>query len=194
MKIKIIIFTVIILLLAQACTPVAVTIVALSPSQAPILPTATGTAMPEIPEPMVETTLPQIVQITPVISTAVSQPDLATLPPPPEETETPPPGRDSIPGGVITLHDGGRTFSMRVGDSFLLNLGSDMYEWDVSVDNENVLKRELGIAVIQGAQGVYKALGPGTATLSALGDPFCLKSTPACGMPSILFTVTVLVE
>jgi hypothetical protein len=64
----------------------------------------------------------------------------------------------------------------------------------VTVDNENVLRREMGVLVIKGAQGIYQALAPGTATLTASGDPLCLKSRPACAMPSILFTVTVVVE
>jgi len=54
---------------------------------------------------------------------------------------------------VVTLEDKGRTIDMKVGESFLLNLGSDFYDWTaVEVDNQSVLSREENVAVINGAQ------------------------------------------
>ncbi len=94
----------------------------------------------------------------------------------------------------ITLSENGKTFTMRVGESFLLNLGSDVYDWTVEADRDGVIQREQGVTVIQGAQGVYTAQTPGTAILIANGDPLCLKSTPPCKMPSISFTITLIVE
>lgn len=94
---------------------------------------------------------------------------------------------------TITLDDKGRTFSFAVGDEFLLQLG-DSYTWDISISDESVISRVKNITVIKGAQGVYTALKPGTATLTATGDPLCRQSKPACGMPSILFEVTLEVK
>ena len=95
---------------------------------------------------------------------------------------------------TITINDNGRTVKLKAGDTFLLNLGSDIYDWEVSIDHQDVLHLKMGILVIQGAQGLYEGLSPGTATLSASGNPHCLNSKPACMMPSILFSITVIVQ
>jgi hypothetical protein len=42
--------------------------------------------------------------------------------------------------------------------------------------------------VMQGAQGLFEAHDKGNMTLEVTGDPFCLKATPRCGMPSILLS------
>jgi hypothetical protein len=109
-------------------------------------------------------------------------------------TETPLPGGNSVPEGGVTLQDNGKTINLKVGNSFLLNLGTDRYDWDVRVDDESVLRLKMGVMVVKGAQGIYEALSPGTTRLNATGSPLCLKSRPACAMPSILFSVTVVVE
>jgi len=88
----------------------------------------------------------------------------------------------------------GQTITLHVGDSFLLNLGTDQYNWTVSVDNESVLHMKMGMMMIKGAQGIYDAITPDIATLTASGDPICRQSTPACVMPSISFTVQVVVK
>jgi hypothetical protein len=82
---------------------------------------------------------------------------------------------------------------MKIGQSFLLKLG-ELYDWEVTVSDQNVVSRARNITVVRGAQGVYDALQAGTAKLTATGDPLCRQLTPACGMPSILFTVTVVVK
>jgi hypothetical protein len=83
---------------------------------------------------------------------------------------------------------------MHPGENFLLNLGADIFDWTVQIDNQNVLDRVKNIMVIRGAQGVYEATSPGQAALTAVGDPFCRKSTPACMAPSMLFKITVIVQ
>lgn len=103
-------------------------------------------------------------------------------------------GGEAIPPDGITLADNGRTFVARPGDEFLLNLGMDTYEWSPVVDDQTVLSRVINIAVIRGAQGIYKAHNPGTAVLTAVGDPLCRNTTPACMAPSILFRITVIVR
>jgi hypothetical protein len=99
-----------------------------------------------------------------------------------------------LPANGVTLSANGKTFVMHIGESFLLNLGMDVYDWSPEVDNQNVLHREMGVLVIRGAQGIYIAQNPGTAILSASGNPKCLQSKPPCMMPSILFMITVIVQ
>ncbi len=171
MKTKFAILMVLILMLAQACTAVG-TDEASSPQNPAVPPTIADTP----------------VQITPEVSTAVGGSGSPSQ-------ETPAPSEDNgIPAEGLTLDDNGKTFIMQVGDSVLLNLGTDAYEWEVSVDNQAVLHMKMGVMVIKGAQGIYDALAPGTAILSASGNPLCAQTQPACAMPSILFSVTIVVE
>jgi hypothetical protein len=148
------------------------------------VPPTTETDQADIPQPIVETTLPEVSQNTADVLSVLPSltPTIVTL-------ESSP-----IPENGITLEDKGKIFKLKVGDSFLLNLGTDVYDWTVTVDNENVLNLKVGVMVIKGAQGIYDALASGTATLSATGDPICLRSNPPCARPSILFTVTMIVE
>jgi hypothetical protein len=99
-----------------------------------------------------------------------------------------------FPKDGITLSDNGKTYVTHIGESFLLNLGTEGYDWTVEVSNQNVLHRELNVMPILGAQGIYVAENPGTAVLTATGDPLCRQSKPACMRPSILFSITVIVE
>ena len=83
-----------------------------------------------------------------------------------------------------TMTDNGKTFVMNVGDKLSINLDLG-YVWStISISNP---------AVIAGAGDGYFAFAGGTATLTTTGNPECLNLTPPCGMPSILFTVTVIV-
>lgn len=93
----------------------------------------------------------------------------------------------------VTLADDGRTLNMRVGQTFLLNLGEG-YTWQVSVDDTNVLSRKVNVLVIKGAQGIYQANSPGTAKITASGDPLCRQSTPPCMAPSREFHIQVVVN
>lgn len=100
----------------------------------------------------------------------------------------------AVPANGVTLSENGMTFVMHPGESFLLNLGMDVYDWAVEVDNQDVLHREMNMMVVRGAQGIYIAQNPGTVTLTASGNPLCLQSTPPCMMPSLLFRITVIVQ
>ncbi len=95
---------------------------------------------------------------------------------------------------TVTLNDNGKTLNLRVGDSFLLNLGTDVYDWDVAIDDQSVISLHMGVLVVKGAQGIFDAHTPGTANLTAVGNPQCLKSNPPCMMPSIMFRITVIVQ
>ena len=180
MKSKFAVIWATLLFLTQACAPTSKPVPPAS-SDSPTAPQSDSSA------PIVETTLPQV-DVSTAVAASTSQP-LTQL-----ATETPSTGSNTIPAEGITKQDNGKTFTMKAGDSFLLNLGMDIYDWTVSMDNENVLRMKTGVMVIQGAQGIYEALSPGTATLTAVGNPRCLQSTPPCAMPSILFRVTVIVE
>jgi hypothetical protein len=104
------------------------------------------------------------------------------------------PTSPAIPATGITLDDNGRTFILHPGESFLLNLGTDIFDWTVDIDNQNVLARVKNILVIRGAQGIYEANNPGKAVLTAVGNPFCRNSVPACAAPSMLFKINVIVQ
>ena len=104
------------------------------------------------------------------------------------------PTSSAIPANGITLDDNGKTLILHPGESFLLDLGTDIFYWTVDIDDQNVLARVKNVMVIRGAQGLYEAKDPGTAVLTAVGDPFCRISFPACAAPSMLFKITVIVQ
>jgi hypothetical protein len=80
-----------------------------------------------------------------------------------------------------------------VGQRVLVTLGTDL-DWTVTVSDQSVLARVPGITIVRGAQGLYEAQKAGRATISAVGDPACRKSTPPCMAPSLLVSVTVIVK
>ncbi|HXF70068.1 MAG TPA: hypothetical protein VNK89_09695 [Thermoflexus sp.] len=94
---------------------------------------------------------------------------------------------------TVTLADNGKMITLHVGQRFLLNLGAG-YNWMVDVDNPAVLSRVMNGLVIESAQGIYEAHTPGTATLTATGDPICSQAQPSCAMPSLLFRLQVVVK
>ena len=175
MKTKYLVLTVLTIFMIQACTAGLST--EASAPQNPAIPPATETIQPNTPE------------VSQGVAEASTSVPLNALP-----TTTLLPSSNVIPENGITLDDNGKTFNLKVGDSFLLNLGADVYDWTVTVDNETIVHLKMGVMVIKGAQGIYDALAPGTAVLSATGDPHCRQSNPPCGAPSILFTITVVVE
>jgi ABC-type transport system substrate-binding protein len=112
--------------------------------------------------------------------------------PPPSTTPTGAASGTPDPGSTptITLDNNNQLITLHVNETFLLKLG-DAYDWTINVDNQGVVSRIPYIAVIRGAQGVYLAHQPGTATLTATGDPFCRQSVPACAIPSISFSLHI---
>ncbi|MGI0064954.1 MAG: hypothetical protein ACREAL_08825 [Nitrosopumilaceae archaeon] len=91
---------------------------------------------------------------------------------------------------TITQENNNQTIEINVGDTFLLKLGEE-YMWNVEIDNDDVVSRVKNIAVIRGAQGVYEAKMPGSATLSAAGDLPCREEVPPCAAPTILFKIQI---
>ena len=84
-----------------------------------------------------------------------------------------------------TMADNGKTFVMNIGDKLRLSLDYG-YDWSTISD--------FNPAVLVGAADGYFAFASGTTTLTMIGDPGCLNSTPPCAMPSIMFTITVVVQ
>ena len=85
----------------------------------------------------------------------------------------------------VRMVDNGKTFVMNIGDKLRLNLDYG-YDWSATSISDP--------AILVGAQDGYFAFTSGIATLTATGDPVCLSSTPPCGMPSIVFAITVIVQ
>jgi hypothetical protein len=106
-----------------------------------------------------------------------------------------------LPDG-FTRGDNGKTFSASVGDTFLLDLGGGtynldgmIYNWTVTIDNPDVLgKAADATTTILSSQGIYAALSPGRATLTAIGVPVCQRKTAACADSPITFRVTLVVK
>ncbi len=82
--------------------------------------------------------------------------------------------------------------SRKVNETFLLKLGEG-YDWNITIDDQTVISRAVNVLVVRGAQGIYVAHKPGSATLTATGSPECLKLQPPCARPSILFKLNVIV-
>ena len=96
-------------------------------------------------------------------------------------------------GKTVTLAADQTNIALGVGDTFLLKLGED-YDWNVAVVDSAIVDREKNVAVIRGAQGIYQVLKAGDTDLTATGDPVCRSATPACALPSVLFTVHLAVR
>jgi hypothetical protein len=84
-----------------------------------------------------------------------------------------------------TMADNGKTFVMNIGDKLRINLDYG-YGWSTISD--------FNPAILMGAADGYFALASGTSTLTMTGDPVCHNLTPPCLMPSILYTITVIVQ
>jgi len=84
-----------------------------------------------------------------------------------------------------TMADNGKTFVMNIGDKIRINLDYG-YGWSTISD--------FNPAVLVGTADGYFALASGTTTLSMTGDPTCYSLTSPCLMPSIMFTITVIVQ
>jgi len=99
-------------------------------------------------------------------------------------------GSEQTSNQIVTLEQNNQEISLKKGERFLLKLGNN-YNWNIDINNQNIVSRVINIMVINGAQGVYEAHNTGTATLTAQGDPLCLNSIPRCAMPSILFKINI---
>jgi hypothetical protein len=107
-----------------------------------------------------------------------------------------PPGRAAPAAGtlhVLTLADNGTAITVAVGDRVELRLDVSL-NWTVSVSDPSVLRRPPGILLVREVQGLWDAIAPGSATISAVGDAPCRSATPPCSVPSIVFSAAVIVS
>jgi hypothetical protein len=115
----------------------------------------------------------------------------------PSPSPTMDPGINDLPdyygGLVVTLDYAGQTITMRRGTGFLLMLGQS-YAWQVSIDPPEILTPNMKITPEPGEQGVFIAREPGDATLTAIGEPLCLKEDPPCARPNLLFTLNLIIK
>ncbi len=155
---------------------------------------ATGATATQEIHGMVASPVPTEALPTPEVSTAVVSGTAVVVSPGPTETPAPQPTRGPDQQLVITLASDNQTYHLKVGQRFLVNLGMDTYNWDVTIADQSIASRVIGVMVIRGAQGLYEARAPGTTTLTATGDPLCRQSKPACMMPSRMVRVTLIVE
>ncbi len=93
----------------------------------------------------------------------------------------------------MTRAEAGATIKVARGDHVLVKLGTD-FDWTVTVSDPQVLARVPGVTLVLGAQGLYIAQATGQATINAVGDPPCRKSTPPCMAPSLLISVIISVR
>jgi hypothetical protein len=92
---------------------------------------------------------------------------------------------------VLTLADSQTTVTVAVGDTIQLQLGSG-FDWQFTDSDSMVLQPAPG-SLPADVQGSWLAISPGQATIFGQGDPPCRRSVPACGAPSRVFSVTIVV-
>jgi predicted secreted protein len=95
-------------------------------------------------------------------------------------------------GKIVTLADNGKTITLQVNETFLLKLGAE-YDWNIKIDDQKIISRVPNVAVVAGAQGIYKAHQKGRTKLTAIGNPVCRKDKPPCEAPTRTFSIQVVV-
>ena len=108
-------------------------------------------------------------------------------------TTSPVPSQAGATAGVlvVTAADDGTVLHLAVGQQFLLNLGPAM-DWTVTVADQQIVQRVIGVLVIRGAQGIYEARTAGSTSLSAVGSPPCASGI--CPLYRLGFRVTITVS
>lgn len=97
-------------------------------------------------------------------------------------------------GPTITLIDQAKTFSLSVGEQFLVSLGGG-YGW--TVDYAELSTHIIAVPILRpllGTQGVFEPVSPGKTILRAHGEPDCGKQDPSCPQAPITFEVTIFVQ
>lgn len=129
---------------------------------------------------------------------AAPSPNSGTATPSPAATSSQPasstPTTTSSPGEVATLDNAARgtTTYVRVNARVEVTLTADPgYTFSApSSGDQSVLRSDAAAQTAAGATAEFRALRPGTATISAAENPRCL---PQCGLPSRLWEATVTV-
>jgi hypothetical protein len=97
-------------------------------------------------------------------------------------------------GPSVTLEDGGKTITLEVGQRFLLFLKSPQHTWSVTQFDSGVIRKVADAELIEGAQGVFEAVGRGQTQLVAVGELPCHRSDPPCMALTLGFELKIVVE
>jgi hypothetical protein len=91
---------------------------------------------------------------------------------------------------TVTQDDSGHHYLLAEGDLLTVRLIASSLVWSMAVSSDSRILISLAEANPVAGLFVFRALAPGTARVSAVGNPVCY---PQCLMPSQLFFVTVTV-
>ena len=97
-------------------------------------------------------------------------------------------------GQTVTIEDGDKTLTLRVGDRFLLFLKTPQYTWRVAQLDQAIVKQVDDAGLIEGAQGVFEAVGRGQTNLVAEGELPCHGADPPCQALTGGFILKIVVE
>jgi hypothetical protein len=97
-------------------------------------------------------------------------------------------------GPSVTLEDGEKTLTLQVGERFLLFLKSPDRKWTVLQFDPAVIRKVADATLIQGAQGVFEAVGRGQTDLVAKGELPCHEADPPCMALTLGFQIKIVVE
>jgi hypothetical protein len=92
---------------------------------------------------------------------------------------------------TVTLADSGQHYALAVGDLLTVRLLASPLVWTTAVSTDSRVLIALPEMNPVAGLDVFRALAPGTARVSAVGNPACY---PQCLMASRLFFVTVTVR
>jgi hypothetical protein len=155
----------------QGSTPAAATVAAQDSPPLSVASSATPAPSATAPAPIVSTAVAEVSQALPTPTETLIVAEAA--------------------GRIITRGDHGKTLSLQTGQQFVLML-DDRYVWEIRfTDPQAVVLVEEGTG---GGQGVYEARQAGQTQLTATGDPLCRGQKPACMMPTLIFTLHIVVS
>lgn len=122
---------------------------------------------------------------------SVSASGPATIPP---RASSPP---AATAPGALTAVDNGATVRLHPGQRVTIALAArGMFSWHVPAATGAAVMKISGSGGYPGkqpARAVFRAVGPGRATLSAVDDAACLHAQPACLLSQQAWQVTVIV-
>ena len=152
---------------------------------------STPAPSPQLPSPQSTPTPAQ--DATSIVSQVIVEPATVGTSLPLSTLAAASPTPSSGTPGVVTFGDQGRTIPLHVGQTFVLQL-DQLHTWDIQIADQRVLGQVSDRHEGPGAQGVYQALAPGQTTLEAQGEPICRTARPPCMLPTIVFSVTIVVQ
>lgn len=85
----------------------------------------------------------------------------------------------------------GTRVQVELGKTVLVQLGGCQDPWTVPVSSGPLFRERVSYAAVGQNSTVFRALRLGTTSISAAADPICVRSTPPCARPSLLWQVDV---